>query len=108
MVLEKDLLYAARAAMPFAKIKKNHASLNSAGFFGYSFYTEAERAILQSGKFKTLPIYDRVIGRKEKHLVKLELETDFYRAHHAKKASRSEEDSRLVQGRKSPTGRHQH
>ncbi|WED29029.1 hypothetical protein L3V77_24155 [Vibrio sp. DW001] len=102
---EKQILYVAGAVMPHDKIRKNIAS-SHAGFLGSKIYTDQEQQLLDSGVVKKIPIYDRVLGRKDKHIVEIEKETDYYRAHHAKKAEQREGRPRLVQGRKSPTGRY--
>lgn len=102
---DKLALHIAGAIMPHDKIEKNFAS-TYAGFLGSKIYTDQEKQILEQGWLKKIPVYDRVLNRKPRHIAELEKATEFYRTHHAKRAERSEGDIRLVQGRKSPTGRH--
>ena len=103
-----DFLYVAGAVMPHDKIKRNDASYN-AGFLVSKLYTDQEKAILESGVVKNIPIYDRVIGKKSKRQLDVEARTKAFEALNFRSklireaASQRDERLRLVKGRKSPT-----
>ncbi len=94
--------------MPHDKIKRNDASYN-AGFLVSKIYSDQEQAILDSGIIKNMPIYDRVIGKKSKRQLGVELRTanfkklNFRSEHDREAAARIAGEHRLVKGRKSPT-----
>lgn len=109
----KDLLYIAGAVMPHDKIKRNDASYN-AGFLVSKIYTDQELAILDAGFIKKMPIYDRVVGKKSKRQLDIEIATDAFKRlnfrskHDREAAARIAEDYRPVKGRKSPTENDRH
>lgn len=109
----KDLLYIAGAVMPHDKIKRNDASYN-AGFLVSKIYTDQEQAILDAGFIKKMPIYDRVLGKKSKRQLDVEIRTDAFKRlnfrseHDREAAARIAGEHRLVKGRKSPTENYRH
>ncbi|MBY8161881.1 hypothetical protein KW506_06020 [Vibrio fluvialis] len=109
----KDLLYIAGAVMPHDRIKRNDASYN-AGFLVSKFYTDQEQAILESGVIKNLPIFDRILSKKSKRQLDVELRTESFKRlnfrseHDREAAARIAGKHRLVKGRKSPTENFRH
>jgi len=109
---KKQLLYAVGAVMPHDQIKKNDASHFRAGFLGSKIYTDQEQQLLDAGIVKKLPVYDRVLGRKERHIKETENWTEVFKGlnfrtkHIREAAAGTAERLSLVKGRKSRTGRH--
>ncbi|XDF76852.1 hypothetical protein AAFX60_008790 [Aliivibrio fischeri] len=109
---EKDLLYVVGSIRPQDEIKKNDACFR-AGFLGSKIqvqpYSQQEMQLLEAGLFKKLPVYDRVLNRKSKHVTEVEIATEHFEKlnrppkHVREAAARIAEDYRLVNGRKSPT-----
>ncbi|MFA0604925.1 hypothetical protein [Vibrio amylolyticus] len=103
-----DLLYVAGAVMPLDQIKRNEAS-HDAGFLPSKIHTDQEQALLDSGVFKNIPVYDRVIGKKSKRELDILERTNRFKAlnfrpkHFREAAARIAEGYSLVKGRKSPT-----
>ncbi|MUK91669.1 hypothetical protein GNP80_04330 [Aliivibrio fischeri] len=108
----QDLLYVTGSIRPQDEIKKNDACFR-AGFLGSKIqvqpYSQQEMQLLEAGLFKKLPVYDRVLNRKSKHVTEVEIATEHFEKlnrppeHVREAAARIAEDYRLVNGRKSPT-----
>lgn len=109
---EKELLYVMGSIRPHDEIKRNDACFR-AGFLGSKIqeqpYSAQEMQLLESGVVKKLPVYDRVLDRKSKHIIDVECSTAHFERlnktpeHVREAAARIAEDYRLVNGRKSPT-----
>lgn len=109
---QKDLLYIVGSIRPHDEIKRNDACFR-AGFLGSKIqeqpYSAQEMQLLESGLVKSLPVYDRFLNRKEKHIAEVERATDYFAKlnktpeHIREAAARIAGEYSLVQGRKSPT-----
>lgn len=75
----ETLYHVAGSVRPIDEVKLANASYE-AGFLGSKIpeYTQLEQQLLDNGVVKSLPIYDRVLGRKEKHHQELYLATDHF------------------------------
>ncbi|WP_051241275.1 rolling circle replication-associated protein [Vibrio litoralis] len=113
MLDANDLHYIAGAVMPQDQIKKHNASFET-GFFRSKIndapkHSKQVQALIDSGLFKSIPVYDRVIGAEPIRLKKLKETTEVYRSinrateHNREAAAGTAERHRLVKGRKSPT-----